>query len=215
MEINAIGLACPKPVIMTKQIMRSHPKEALKVLVDNEIATQNLTKLANQMKYQTQITKISAEEYIVELQPQGEIATSAKTQTNAQENNTVKGSKANVCEIMDDFDERYIVVFSSDEMGSGDAEFSKTLIEGFIYALCEQDNLPEHILFYNKGVFLTAANPTTIKDLQVLQERGVEILSCGLCLEHYSLKEHLSVGSITNMYRICELMSKYRNVMPC
>lgn len=212
MEINAIGLACPKPVIMAKKVMRANPEENLSVLVDNEIATQNLTKLANQMHYNATTRPLSPEKYLVELIPQ-KVEESVQASQKIQQKKSE--SKANVCEIMDDFEEPYIVVFSSDEMGSGDAEFSKTLIEGFIYALCEQDNLPKHILFYNKGVFLTAVNPTTIKDLQVLQERGVEILSCGLCLEHYQLKENLSVGSITNMYRICELMSKYRNVMPC
>lgn len=208
MEINAIGLACPKPVILTKKQLRESPNEIAKVYVDNEIATQNLQKLAKGLGYRFQSTKIQENEYLVELFPQkdslgGNVsATLQSTEQSAPSNNSKNTNE-------------FIVIFSSDEMGKGESEFSKTLLEGFIYSLTEQDQLPSYILCYNRGVFLSAQNENAIKDLKSLHEKGVEILSCGLCLDQYGLKQNLQVGSITNMYRICELMSQYRNVSPC
>lgn len=210
MEINAVGLACPKPVILAKKHIRSNPSQALTIYVDNEIATQNLTKLALQLHLHAKTTKLSNDRYSVEISP------TSDSNTNSEENTIFNiPDNENTCKIMDDFSEDYIVIISSDEMGKGDELFSKTLLEGFLYALCEQDLLPKYILFYNKGVTLTTINENTLKDLKSLEQKGVEVLSCGMCLDHYNLKEKLGVGSITNMYRICELMSKYRNVMPC
>ena len=99
-------------------------------------------------------------------------------------------------------------------MGDGDENFGKKLLEGFILALTEQDLLPKFILLYNKGVELSTINENTIEDLKKLYDSGVEILSCGLCLDFYNLKDELKVGEITNMYRICELMTKYKVVRP-
>lgn len=100
-------------------------------------------------------------------------------------------------------------------MGKGDEEFSKSLLEGFIYALTEQDQIPEKVIFYNRGVMLTSVNEKTVEDLQNLASKGVEILSCGLCLGNYKLKEKLQVGEITNMYKIVEILRSHHVVSPC
>ena len=43
-------------------------------------------------------------------------------------------------------------------------------------------------------------------DLKKLQEKGVEIISCGTCLDYFGLKEKLLVGEISNMYTIYETL---------
>ena len=108
----------------------------------------------------------------------------------------------------------YLVVLQGDEMGQGDAAFGKKLLEGFIYALTEQDELPTYVVCYNKGVTLTTLNDKTVADLNTLMDKGVQVLSCGLCLDYYGLKEKLRVGQVTNMYRICELMRSHPVVKP-
>ena len=65
------------------------------------------------------------------------------------------------------------------------------------------------------GVTLPSINEKVIGDLKALEERGTQVLSCGLCLGQYDLKEKLQVGEVTNMYRICELMIQYKVVKPC
>lgn len=193
-EINAIGQACPRPVIMTKKAIAEENLKEVMVKVDNEIATENLSKMADQLGFKTDVKTISNTEYEVTLVKVAE-------------------SKSNNC-IVDEGND-FIVVISSDKLGIGEEAFSKTLLEGFIYALTEQDKTPKYIIFYNSGVQLTTINEKTVGDLKKLEEKGSEILSCGLCLENYGLKEKLQVGSATNMYRICELQIEYKTVKPC
>ena len=89
-------------------------------------------------------------------------------------------------------------------MGEGDEKLGRTLMKGFIYALTEQDQLPETILLYNNGAKLSVEGADSLADLKLLESQGVEILTCGTCLNHYGLSEKLGVGSVTNMYVIAE-----------
>jgi selenium metabolism protein YedF len=106
-----------------------------------------------------------------------------------------------------------VVVISADHMGEGDEELGKVLIKGFIYALTEQDVLPQTILFYNGGAKLTCEESPTLEDLKSLEAQGVEILTCGTCLNHYGLTDKLQVGSVTNMYVIAEKMTQAGNIV--
>lgn len=192
--IDAMGLACPRPVILTKKAIREENLDEVTVKVDNEIATENLTKMGKQLGFSAEVKTNSKTDYEVYLKKTGD----------AQ------------CELMfEEESSEYIVVISSDHMGTGDETFSKNLLEGFVYALTEQDVAPKYVIFYNMGVTLPSINEKVIGDLKALEERGTQVLSCGLCLGQYDLKEKLQVGEITNMYRICELMIQYKVVKPC
>ncbi len=192
--IDAMGLACPRPVILTKKAIREENLDEVTVKVDNEIATENLTKMGKQLGFTAEVKTNSKTDYEVYLKKTGD----------AQ------------CELMFEEDSsEYIVVISSDHMGTGDETFSKNLLEGFVYALTEQDVAPKYVVFYNMGVTLPSINEKVIGDLKALEERGTQVLSCGLCLGQYDMKEKLQVGEVTNMYRICELMIQYKVVKPC
>ena len=78
------------------------------------------------------------------------------------------------------------------------------LIKGFIFALTQQEHLPSTILFYNSGARLTCEDSASLEDLKNLASLGVEILTCGTCLNHYGLTDKLAVGDVTNMYVITE-----------
>ena len=101
-----------------------------------------------------------------------------------------------------------IVVVSSDRMGTGNDELGKVLIKGFIYAVTQLDTLPKKMLFYNGGATLTTEGSDSIEDLKSLEAQGVEILTCGTCLDYYHLKDKLVVGGVTNMYSIVESMAE-------
>ena len=101
-----------------------------------------------------------------------------------------------------------VVVVSSDRMGIGNDELGKVLIKGFIFAVTQLDTLPKTMLFYNGGAALTAEGSESLEDLKSLEAQGVEILTCGTCLDYYGLKDKLAVGSVTNMYSIVETMAK-------
>lgn len=197
-KIDCLGKVCPIPVIETKKLIKENPDETdFEILVDNEVATQNLAKMAKELKIESACEKIEDGVYRVSLKKNPDL----------------------VCEIMEEAPtmntSSYVVAISDDRMGNGDEEFSKSLLEGFIYALTEQDVLPEKVIFYNRGVFLTSDNEKTIEDLKNLSDKGVEILSCGLCLGNYNLKEKLAIGEITNMYKIVEILRSHHVVSPC
>ena len=190
-KVNAIGDACPIPVVKTKNAIRElGGSGAVEVSVDNEIAVQNLLKMAKQKEYEAAFEKKSNTEYIVTINVNGGEVSDTKPVTKT----TVKSDEIKLKET--------IVVIDSDKMGDGDEEFSKTLLKGFIYALSSQDIPPAKILFYNTGVRLTTEGSASIEDLKVLEKAGAKIYSCGACLNNYGLTEKLSVGEVTNMYDI-------------
>ena len=93
-------------------------------------------------------------------------------------------------------------------MGEGNDELGKVLMKGFIFAMTQLEELPKTMLFYNGGATLTTENSESLADLKLLEEQGVEILTCGTCLDYYGLKDKLCVGTVTNMYAIVETMNQ-------
>ena len=198
--VNAMGDACPIPVVKTKNAIKELSGAGMvETLVDNEIAVQNLTKMAQQKNYGVRSEKLGENQYRV-IMTIGESADEAgaeavEDETTAEENCMLDGRKGNK-----------VVVISSSYMGTGDDELGAVLMKGFIYALSQQDELPKTILFYNGGAKLTCEMSPTLEDLMSLEANGVEILTCGTCLNHYGLTEKLKVGGVTNMYVITEKM---------
>ncbi len=106
-----------------------------------------------------------------------------------------------------------IVAIGSAEMGNGDPKLGKILMKSFLYSLTQLDALPQTVLFFNGGVRMTTEGSESIEDLKALEAQGVEILSCGTCLDFYGLKDKLRVGGITNMYVIAQTMAEAGNVV--
>ena len=193
--VNAIGDACPIPVVKTRKAMETiKGSEVVETLVDNEIAVENLKKMAGQMGYQVKDQKLEEGKYSVQI-----MVTEAEKTENIQ---------ADICDCRPTAASDKVVVIRSNVMGEGDPELGKVLIKGFIYALSQQKELPKTILFYNGGACLTCEGSASLDDLKDLEHRGVKILTCGTCLNFYGLSEKLKVGEVTNMYEIAATMSK-------
>lgn len=188
--IDAKGKACPLPVIEAKQALE-HTKDGdtVHVLVDNEIAVQNLTKMAQQKKFSASHGRTEDGNYYVDI-VKSEIQ--QEEQTVCVPTNTGKT----------------VVVLSSDVMGGGSDELGRALMKGFVFALTQIDSVPDTVLLFNGGAKLSSEVPETIADLKKLEQAGAEILTCGTCLNFYGLTDKLAVGSVTNMYVICETMSQ-------
>ena len=75
-------------------------------------------------------------------------------------------------------------------------------------SVTQLDTLPKTMLFYNGGATLTTEGSDSLEDLKSLEAQGVEIMTCGTCLDYYGLKDKLAVGTVTNMYSIVETMAK-------
>ena len=194
-KVNAIGDTCPIPVVKAKNAIKElGGAGTVEVLVDNEIAVQNLGKMAKQKGYVFASEKLGAAEFKVTMT----VGESAEQQNvdDIPEVCAVPGHKKNV-----------VVAINSAKMGVGHDELGGVLIKGFIFALTQMDELPSAILFYNGGATLTTEGSTSLEDLKNLEAQGVEILTCGTCLNYYGLSDKLRVGEVTNMYAIVEKLT--------
>ena len=203
-QVNAMGKPCPIPVVETKKVLaKMTAGDSVTVSVDNPIAVQNLLKMAGQKQLAAESRTLASDHYEVVL---------ALTEENLAAAQAAEPAPA--C-IPDARAKGTVVVLASDEMGSGDPVLGKALMKAFVYALTEQDTLPDTILLYNGGAKLSVEGAATLADLKLLESQGVEIMTCGTCLNHYGLTEQLAVGSVTNMYAIAEkLMGAARVVRP-
>lgn len=202
--VNAMGENCPIPVIKTQNVIKTLTKaEDVEVLVDNEVAVQNLTKLAGSLGCAVKSEKKAEKEYRVVI-----TVTEDKLQNSGEKKEM---ETQDTC--IPDARDNTVVVISSDKMGDGEEELGKILIKGYIYALTQLETLPKTILFYNKGAYLTSEGSASLEDLKSLEAHGVEIMTCGTCLNFYGLTEKLQVGTVTNMYVIADTMAKAAKVI--
>ena len=202
--VDARGMACPMPVVNAKKAAEDMKSgDVLTVIVDNEIAVQNLQRFATHKGFDVSAEKKSEKEYIITMN-----IVSAQTETSAAEEET----EEIVCHT-DIIKKGMTVVLSADVMGSGDERLGKNLMKAFVFVLTKQDNLPQTILCYNKGAFLSCEDADTLADLKVLEAEGVNILTCGTCLDFYGIKDKLAVGTVTNMYEIVEKMEQSKTII--
>ncbi len=205
-QIDARGLACPLPVVNAKQAAAEMPNGGvITVLVDNEIAVQNLSKFAEQKGYTASAEKKAKKEFAVTINVTAVDSNAASAPTEAEE-------IEEDCTI-DNKQKGLLVVLSANTMGTGDEKLGKNLMKAFVFSLTKQDVLPETILCYNTGAYLTTEGSEVLEDLKTMEAEGVQILTCGTCLDFYGLKEKLAVGSVTNMYDIVERMENARRIV--
>ena len=106
-----------------------------------------------------------------------------------------------------------VVVLGADHMGEGDDKLGKMLMKGFVYALTQLEELPQTILLFNSGAYLSCEGSDSVEDLKSMEAQGVEVMTCGTCLNHYGLTEKLAVGSVTNMYVIAQTMMEADHIV--
>ena len=194
--VNAIGDNCPIPVVKTLNALKElKGPDVIETLVDNEIAVQNLTRMATQKGCGVKSEKLAEKEFKVTITV-GEAALQQPVETGDV-----------VCILPQTGKKNTVVVIDSKAMGNGSDELGTALMKGFIYALSQQEQLPSTVLFYNGGASITCQDSVSLEDLKSMEAQGVEILTCGTCLNFYGLTEQLAVGQVTNMYTIVEKMN--------
>lgn len=194
--VNAVGEQCPIPVVKATQALRAMTQPGtLEVLVDNEIAVQNLQRCAAGHHLDSAVEQRGEKLFAVTMtvtEPMGDAPVEEIPCADCTP--AAQGSGL-------------VVAVGTDVMGQGSDELGRTLMKGFLFALGQLPRLPETVLFYNGGARLTVEGSDSLEDLRALEERGVEILTCGTCLNYYGLTEKLAVGSVTNMYAIAEKLA--------
>lgn len=214
-QLDERGKQCPMPVIEAKQALENaEPGEMIEVIVDNEIAVQNLTKMAKHKQLKSASQKKGEREFSVVIEAGEKGRETAETvQAEPVQKEQVEAEPEVTACAPDGKTKGLIVVLSSDQMGSGDEVLGKLLMKGFVYALSHQEQLPEKVLMYNSGAFLSCEGSDSLEDLRELEAQGVEILTCGTCLNHYHLEDKLQVGGVTNMYDITESLLQAKQII--
>jgi selenium metabolism protein YedF len=189
MIIDARGLACPQPVVLTKKALEK--ADDLTVIVDNATAKQNVSRLAESHGLGVTVEEKGDGIYLRLTRPADQSL----------------GGKVPLL-----FEPTMLLV-ASNTLGRGDDELGGVLMRTFIHTLGESDIKPHKIIFMNSGVKLVTQGSDVIDDLRALEKESVEILACGTCLGHFGLKDAVEVGRISNMYEITTALMKSTKVI--
>ena len=185
--VDARGLACPQPVIATKKALEATTDGVITTIVDNQVAKENVIKFAVANGCGVSIEEKGGHFHL-------KITKGAPT---GDKQDTDTGATGPV-----------VYLISKETLGHGSDELGAVLTKAFFVTMLEVNPLPKSVLFINSGIKLAAQDSPVLDHLKALSDRGVELLSCGTCLDYYHLKEKLAVGSVTNMYTILSKLSE-------
>ena len=190
--IDCRNLACPAPVIMVKKALEAAGEEAVQALVDPGAPRENVTRFAVSRGYCVDETAVEGGYSLA-------ITAGGKHDREGAAGEPARG--------------RAVILVGSDRLGDGPEELGRLLMKNFIITLLDLDAAPERILFVNSGVFLTTEGSEALEALEQLGNRGVEILSCGACLDFFQRKEKLRAGTVTTMFTIAESLMNAGSVV--
>ncbi len=188
--IDCRNMACPMPVITVKRALEESPGEILEVLLDDGPPRENVTRFAVNRGFNIEETPLGDGYAIL-----------------------ISGSAGGTLAIKKDNSGDSVMLIASDRLGDGPEELGRLLMKNFINTLTETFDVPDLMLFVNTGVLLTTEGSEVLEALEKLGNKGVEIASCGICLDFFHRREMLRAGSITNMFSIAESLLKAGSVV--
>jgi selenium metabolism protein YedF len=199
--VDTRGQLCPAPLIAAKKALKeTRSGDSFTLLTDNQTSFSNLTRFLHENQADLKVSESAGIWTMLITKTKGEAPV-----TNVEEycapdiSHFEKGN--------------FIVAFTSDKMGEGDDELGHLLIVNFIKALKDLDKLPQHMVFYNKGVTLALKDSLVIEHLRDLEKMGVEIHLCATCVNHYKIEKSIEIGTLSNMYSIAEIMASAGNIV--
>ncbi len=200
--VDARGLHCPQPVLLTKKAMEDNSASAWVVLVDNPTSRENVSRFAKNQGLSVEVREESSGQYAITMLRGDSPPVRQQELVPCPAGETVASA------------ERGLVVYlGTNSMGTGDEELGRKLMRGFLRTWIDINPLPWRMVFINSGVKLTTIDEEAVDAVSVLADRGVEILSCGTCIEHFSLTDKLRVGRVTNMYEVIETLTAAARVI--
>jgi selenium metabolism protein YedF len=199
--IDARGLACPQPVLETKKALEKVVSGSLRVLVDNTTAKENVMRFARNQGCEVEIQESDPEQFRITILKCGEPLEPAAQQ------------ELLACPAPEAQPARNVVYIGNNGMGRGDDDLGAKLMRGFLRTIIDSTPLPWRMVFVNSGVKLTTLDQEALEAIALLEEKGVEVLSCGTCLEHFNLNEKLGAGKVTNMFEIIESLNSATKVI--
>ncbi len=193
-EVDARGYPCPQPVLFTKKVVDEGEKEIV-VLVDNRGSADNVARFGEKSGYRVEIKEENGDFKVVLKKG---IESSASKTTEAAEITCETGNWKLL--------KGKTLLVSTDSLGRGSEELGKVLVKALLNTLSGNESLPEKIVLINSGVKLACEGSDVLEALQVVVDKGVELLACGTCLNYFGLTEKLKVGRVSNAYEILNVL---------
>ena len=196
MQIDCRNLACPEPVIRTKNALEGLKNgEKLEILVNSIAPKENISRFLKNQNVEFSVEQNGAETKITAVKGESKLE--------------LANFDEFVCEITPKA-KKTVVYLNEEYAGSGDVGVS--LLAKFLGALLQVEK-PEYVICVNNAVKITTnrAHPS-FKPLKDLESAGVKILSCGSCLEAYKLVSDLSVGEMSNAYEVMQILTTHEQI---
>ncbi len=191
--IDARGLSCPQPVLETKRFVDEHSTiNEFRVLVDNYVSSENVGRFARNHGFDVSVLENSSSSFELIIKKNGH-------EPGVEIQNSTRSAGETACA-----EKGHVIYLSSNVLGSGDDDLGRKLVRGFLRTLIDMKPKPWRIILINSGVKLAGEDDESIEALNLLEEKGVEILACGTCLDHFGLKDQLKAGRVTSMYEVIE-----------
>ncbi len=199
MMIDCRGLACPQPVLETKKALEKLEGEEIFVLLDNASSKENVRRFAENQGHQV---RIAEEKGVFEVR-----ITKGKEQAKSE---SVEG-KAETQQCLTS--SGFVLFVDTDSLGRGSEELGRILMRSFLQTLEQFESQPQKIILINSGVKLACEGSDVLEDLQEFSKKGIEVLSCGTCLDYFGLKKKLMAGKVSNMYEILNVLAQAGKVI--
>jgi len=187
--IDCRGLSCPEPVLRVKSALEALPEGAVSVLVDNPASRENVKRFAESQGCAVQVQADGGGWRLSVVK--GYACGVPEAQPGA-----VPGTPALPTALL----------ISSDGIGPAPG-LGQILMRAFLNTLGQATARPARVLFLNQGVHLTTEGSEALDVLAELEKNGVEIYSCGTCLEFFGKRDALRVGQVSNMYDTVETLT--------
>jgi selenium metabolism protein YedF len=188
-ELDCRGLACPAPVLQTKQKIEKENLSEIRVIVDNPAAKENVSRFLGTQKFEVAVEQRGPDYYVAGKRGTGAVA-----------------SEPPVAPQPEMEKRKIMVMIATDRMGYGDDVLGKLLLINFIKTLAEMGDELWRLVFVNNGVKLTIGGSEVLDVLKGYEKEGLTILVCGTCLNHFNLLDKKEVGVTTNMLDIVTAM---------
>jgi len=198
LEIDCRGKACPEPVILTKDALAQMKEGELIIIVDNPSSSENVERFARSQECSVTVEK-RGQDFYLHIQKAGLFEAGNEGEL------VPKKDKA----------EKVVVYINSHLLGVGDEALGSFLMKAFLKTLKDLERKPARLILINSGVQLASEDSKVLDTLRELSEEGMEIVSCGTCIDFYGLKDKMKVGVISNMYDIVQsLLGADRLIRP-
>ena len=187
--IDCCGKTCPLPVIETKNALEKEGINEIAVLVDNDVSRENVMRF------------LQSQGFSVSVMEENNVHRIEASRSGREEEKTVTTTQ------------KLLVFIDGETIGRGSEELGAILMKSFLLTLKELNPLPWRIIFINSGVRLAVEDSQFIAALHELAALGTDILSCGMCLDYYGIRDRLAAGRVSNMFEIASSFLEAMNVI--